>query len=219
MTSYEPGGEGATSAAAVLAHLFYARSHTAATAAIDNQVDPQDRFSGIKGHQYSETTFKRTVGAAGYFMDELDLKKCSINSAFNSDGVYIVAGVTNNKWCLKNLRSGNPRPWADPNLLKYNGKKGDDVAPGIDDSTQPSFGSGADTGWHHLIAISNGNLLDFDSMYSVREAMWLGEDNQPDPNRSYMRTIRKVWRITKKPAAADRKRGRSSDCDTFGHLL
>ena len=66
-----------------------------------------------------------------------------------------------------------------------------------------------------LIAISNGNLLDFDLVEdrrrdrsgggpaTVKSAMWLRDDNTPDPAKGYMRTILKVWRITKKAAPAD----------------
>ena len=40
-------------------------------------------------------------------------------------------------------------------------------------------------------------MLDFASRFSVKEAMWLRDNNQPDPAKGYMRTTRKVWRISK----------------------
>ena len=226
MGSYEPGGKGGANSA-VLANTVYGgsiRSIPAATKGLNGQIDAKNGRHGFKDKQYAESTFKAAVVAKGFEIEELD-DISETNTGFlktelnRHGGMFIVGGVINNEWYLKNLRSGKPCQWEDPNYLNKflnhpNAREGDDVAPGIDDSTQPSFGSGADTGWHHLIAISNGNLLDFDKKYSVNEAMWLGDDNQPDPTKGYMRTIRKVWRITKKPAVAGRKRGRP-----FGRYL
>lgn len=155
---------------------------------------------------------------AGYEMKEVD--HSAANKNFKTElesGMCIVQGVSNNKW---SYRQSNGKQVEQE--LKY----GNISTAGIDDSTQASYGKDADSGWIHLIAISNGNLLDFDLVEdrrrdrsgggpaTVKAAMWLRDDNQPDPAKGYMRTVLKVWRITKKAAPANDSDASDDDAES-----
>ena len=80
-------------------------------------------------------------------------------------------GVTNNEW----YKGKTKQP------LKYSDWPAD--APAKDTS-----------GWVHSVAVVHGHVCDFQARQPI-SALWLEKNNQPDPHRGYMRTIRKVWRL------------------------
>ena len=51
-------------------------------------------------------------------------------------------------------------------------------------------------GWVHSIAIIDGHVRDglADELLS---SLWIRADNRPDPEKGYMRSVRKVWRVSK----------------------
>ena len=69
--------------------------------------------------------------------------------------------------------------------------------------------------WNHTIAVVDGKLLDFEVTEPL-SSLWLRQDNQPDPERGYMRTIRKVWRVYKCCAGADLKGVCKGECSVIG---
>eukprot|EP00966_Prymnesium_polylepis_P183153 4244417-Prymnesium_polylepis.1 len=50
------------------------------------------------------------------------------------------------------------------------------------------------TGWVHSIAIVDGHVCDFKTRQPL-SALRLESNNQPQPRKGYMRTIRKIWRV------------------------
>ena len=93
---------------------------------------------------------------------------------------YLVFGVTNNRWCKRVKNKIKPQP------LKY-----------------PEFPADAPStsteGWHHTVATHDGQLYDHDTTMPLtsEHPLWLRDDNQPDRDKGWLRSIRKVWRISK----------------------
>ena len=94
-------------------------------------------------------------------------------TTLGATGSYLVIGVTNNVW------TQNGKTF----LTKYPEYPAD--AP----HTDP-------TPWVHSIAVIDGVIHDFTLRTSARY-LWLDENGQPDPARGYMRTIRRIYRLTK----------------------
>ena len=193
-TEVAHGGDGGCSAVALVA-LGVWLTLAEAKAALDAQIAPlHQKFlsiqkfvcaeseAGIRGVQWHDEAIWAAVLAAGWHVRRLDIhpthaKKDSLATEL-ARGKYLFFGKTNNRWAIKK-RNGRPEFH-----LKYDGYTED--AP-----TDP------EQNWHHTVAVINGQMLDFDAKFSGKEAMWLRDNNQPDPDKGYMRTTRKVWRVSK----------------------
>ena len=193
------GGDGGCAAVALVA-LGVWLTLAEAIAALDAQIAPlHQKFvsiqkfvcaeseAGIPGEQWHEEAICEAVKAAGWHVHKLHIhpthaKKVSLATEL-ARGKYLFFGKTNNRWAIKR-RNGRPEFH-----LKYDGHA-------VDAPTDP------EQNWHHTVAVINGQMLDFKSKFSVKEAMWLRDDNQPDPAKGYMRTTRKVWRLSKCIASA-----------------
>lgn len=183
------GGDGGCTASA-MKDIGVWESKEAAVVALNAQIGPMHEElerrwgqkcdvseAGIEGEQWHEETIKRAVVAQGWHfkklkIDATDPKAVGLKEELR-DGSYFMIGVTNNEW----FRGGKKQP------LKYPDYPAN--APAVDSA-----------GWVHSIAVINGRVID----HSVNEslaALWLGSDNQPNPKKGYMRSIRKVLRMTK----------------------
>ena len=133
--------------------------------------------AGIRGEQWHEEGIKRAVVAQGWHFQKLNIDATHPKAVELKEelkvGSYFMIGVTNNAWVRGSKRQ----------KLKYPGYKAN--APAVDAA-----------GWVHSVAIMNGRLLDHGANESLA-SLWLGPKNQPNPHKGYMRSIRKVWRVTK----------------------
>ena len=184
------GGDGGCTAAALVA-LGVWSTLAAAIAALDARIAPlHEKFlktrgscdeseAGVRGMQWHLEAMHAAIKAPGWHVEKLDIHP-----------THLVIGVTNNRWAIK-----KPNARLEWQSLKYPGYA----------ANAPSVSSEA---WHHTIAIDDGNLHDFSLAAerrakgkveaTVASAMWLrDDDNQPDRNKGLMRTIRKVWRLSK----------------------
>ena len=193
------GGDGGCTAVALSVAGVYPTAHAAADA-LDSHIGPvHEKFlrergpcaeaeAGISREQWHEEVIQRAVIEQGWHVQKVNHSNPRVEPAARplkpqlSDGSkYLLFGVTNNDWskCVGG-RAVRQR-------LKYPDFPAD--APSTDSAA-----------WHHTVAIVNKRLVDHD----VKEALsslWLRPDNEPDPRRGYLRTLRKVWRLSKCSAA------------------
>ena len=94
-------------------------------------------------------------------------------------GRYLVVGVTNNQW------SKRVKGKVKPQQLKYPAWSAD--APRL-----------SDVGWHHTVAIVDGQLRDHATTMPLtsEHPLWLRADNQPHREYGWLRSIRRVWRLS-----------------------
>ena len=183
------GGDGGCTAVA-MHHLAVWETRDAAVTALDAQIEPMHKElerrwgepcdeseAGLKGDKWHSEAIKRAVVANGWHfkkvkIEQTDHKAVELKTELKN-GSYFVIGVTNNEW----YKGTRKQP------LKYPEFQAD--APVVDN-----------TDWMHSIAVVDGRVLDHDVNESLA-SLWLGADNQPNTKKGYMRSIRKVWRVTK----------------------
>jgi hypothetical protein len=186
------GGDGGCTAATLVALGVYS-TLAEAIAALDAPIGPlhqkfvstrgacAEREAGIRGEQWHDEAIKAAVLDAGWHVRKLAIDSTHADRVSLATelarGKYLFFGVTNNRWAIKKRNMPEFH-------LKY-----DDYAENAPIDPEQN--------WQHTIAAINGYLIDFASRFSVKEAMWLGDDNQPDPAKGFMRTTRKVWRLSK----------------------
>jgi hypothetical protein len=180
------GGDGGCTATALTAIGVYP-STSAAVRALDAEIAPHhqklcrergecaESEAGIRGEQWHQEAVKRAVVVAGWHFKTLPINPtqpvCVNLKTALASGSYLVVGVTNNLW----YKGKKKQP------LKYPDWPAD--APAADT-----------TGWVHSIAIVDGHVCDFQTRQPL-SALWLESNNQPQPRKGYMRTIRKVWKL------------------------
>lgn len=182
------GGDGGCTAVA-LTTIGVWPSVGVAKAALDAQIAPlherltsargggDETEAGIRGQQWHEAAVGNAVKNAGWHFKKVPLDVGSLEMALSDGGSYLVLGVTNNRWKKPNVKKG---AWQ----VKYPHEPAD--APAKDS-----------TGWHHSIAIVNRKVRDFDASHAL-SVLWLRKkDNRPNRDCAYMRSIRKVYRISK----------------------
>ena len=137
----------------------------------------EESEAGIYGEQWHPEVIKRAVVAAGCHCKSLPINPsqagCVDLRTKLTKGSYLAVGVTNNQW----WKGKTKQP------LKYPDWPAD--APANDTA-----------GWVHSIAVVDGQVCDFQMRQPI-SALWLEKNNQPDPRKGYMRTIRKAWRLRK----------------------
>ena len=180
------GGDGGCTAAA-LSSIGVFPSTSAAVRRLDAEIAPlhqklcrergdcDESEAGVRGEQWHQEAVKRAVVAAGWHFKTLPINPtqpaCVDLKATLAEGSYLVVGVTNNRW--------------------YEGKKKQPLKY----PDWPADTPAADTtGWVHSIAIVDGHVCDFQTRQPL-SALWLESNNQPQPRKGYMRTIRKVWKL------------------------
>ena len=180
------GGDGGCTATALTAIGVY-HSTSAAVRALDAEIAPHhqklcrergecaESEAGIRGEQWHQEAVKRAVVVAGWHFKTLPINPtqpvCVNLKTALASGSYLVVGVTNNLW----YKGKKKQP------LKYPDWPAD--APAADT-----------TGWVHSIAIVDGHVCDFQTRQPL-SALWLESNNQPQPRKGLMRTIRKVWKL------------------------
>lgn len=187
--SMEHGGDGGCTASAMV-EIGVWSSKEAAVADLDAQIAPmhqelQRRWgracdeseAGIHGEQWHEEAIKRAVVARGWHfhkvkIDATDAQAVDLKDTLKA-GRFFTIGVTNNRW--------------------YKGAKKQQLKYPNYHANAPAVNS---AGWIHSIAIVDGRVLDH-HINEVLSSLWLRADNQPNPDKGYMRSIRKVWRVTK----------------------
>ena len=184
----EHGGDGGCTAVA-LTKIGVWPSAAEAAADLDKQIPTlhqkfqrergtcEESEAGIRGEQWHEEAIKNAIVSRGWHIRSIVIHPTksdavSLRSELKNN-LYLVFGVTNNRWYKK----GNPRPQP----LKYPDYPAN--APSI--STE---------GWHHTVAIVDGKMHDHDVSEPL-SSLWLRDDNQPDRDKGFLRSIRKVWRI------------------------
>ena len=192
------GGDGGCTAKAL--HIIGVfESVAAATQALDAKIDtvhaslqsqrgPCNRSDvGIPGEQWHAEVVKAAVTDAGWHFrtqpfkrDTVQGRDVDLKQVFG-EGSFLLIGVTNNAWM-----SGKKRKW------KYAGHTADEP------HENP-------TAWLHSIAVVNSRFHeetvsgsgDTTTESYPLSSLWLQDNNQPDPRKGYMRTIRRVWRLRK----------------------
>jgi len=186
----EHGGDSGCTAVA-LTTLGVWSSVAAAAAALDAQIAPlhqkwlrergpcEESEAGIRGEQWHEEAISNAIKAADWHVRALVIHPTKADAvSLQSElarGRYLVFGVTNNRW-YKRVK-GKPKP----QKLKYPGWPAD--AP-----------RHSTAGWHHAVAVKDGQLRDHDATEPLA-SLWLRSDNQPDRDKGWLRSIRKVWQI------------------------
>mgnify|MGYP007125161324 CR=1 FL=1 len=192
----EHGGDGGCTAVA-LAAVGVWPSVAEAAAALNAEIAPlhqkwtrergpcDESEAGIRGEQWHEEAIKNAIIAKGWHVTKLVLHPTkadavSLKAELASGGSYLVFGVTNNVW---RMRFKGGKVTRQP--LKYP----DEPADGPSRSTD---------GWHHTVAIVGGQLHDHAVAMRLtsEHPLWLRNDNQPDRERGWLRSIRKVWRLS-----------------------
>lgn len=191
--SAEHGGDGGCTAKA-LVKLGIWMTLEDAVAALDAEITPvfagwvkngrqcDETYAGIRGGQWHEEVIKKAVVDAGWHFQKVHIdpthpKKVVLKDVFTK-GSYFAIGVTNNLWYKPGKKKAEP--------LKY--------------PDEPADGpSSSDEGWVHSIAVTDGRVCDeyieHEPVVESLSSLWLGNDNRPDPNKGYMRSVRKVWRV------------------------
>ena len=131
--------------------------------------------AGIRGEQWHPEVIKRAVVKTGWHLKKLSIDpkqaECVDLRATLANGSYLVVGVTNNQWYKGSTKQ--PRKYPDWPV----------DAPASDPA-----------GWVHSIAVVDGQVCDFQARQPI-SALSIEKNNQPDPRKGYMRTIRRVWRL------------------------
>jgi len=185
------GGDGGCTAVA-LVNIGVWPNLGAAVAALDAQIPIlhakfvrerggcDESEAGIRGEQWHTEAIANAVKAAGWHIRTVTIhpthpEKVSLKQELKH-GSFLTIGVTNNRWVkVVGLKERLQ--------LKYPDYPAN--APAI--STD---------GWVHSIAIVDGRVRDF-HLNEPLSSLWLQGDNQPNRNKGYMRSIRKVWRVFK----------------------
>ena len=183
------GGDGACSARA-LAHIgLCSKDQRATIQRLDSEIKPlHDRFcrekgnnvdiseAGIPGEQWHTAAISNACKGEGFHFIKVQIdpeKRSSLKSILEDGSSYFVIGVTNNQW-FKGPKKQQ---------LKY-----------------PSFSAMAPyedpNDWMHSIAVVDGKVLDANNTVPI-SSLWIKANNQPDPKKGYMRSIRKVYRVHK----------------------
>jgi hypothetical protein len=180
------GGDGSCTAAALFSIGVFP-SMSAAVLGLDAEIvhmheklckergECEESEAGIRGEQWHQEAVKRSVIASGWHFKTLPIDPTQ-SSRVNlrtvlMKGAYLVIGVTNNQW----YKDRKKQP------LKYPDWSAD--APAVDTD-----------GWVHSIAVVDGHVYDFQTRVPL-SALWIEPNNQPNPHKGYMRTIRRVWQI------------------------
>jgi hypothetical protein len=182
-------GDGGGCTAESLVRIGVWSCKEAAVARLDAQIQPMAEElqrrrgrpleaveAGIAGEQWHEEAIKRAVVEQGWHfhkvkIDSTDAKAVDLMQALNT-GNYLVTGVTNNCW--------------------YKGKKARIKYPDYPADAPATSAAG----WVHSIAIIDGHVRD-GGVDELLSSLWIRADNRPDPGKGYMRSIRKVWRVSK----------------------
>lgn len=134
----------------------------------------EESEAGIRGVQWHPEVIKRAVTKVDFHfhtvhIDNTHPQKVVLKEMLK-DGMYFVIGLTNNQWYKGKRR-----------CLKYPNEpiNGPVVSP---------------EKWSHSIAIVDGCIRD-GGVYAPLSSLFLGTNNQPNPSKGYMRSIRKVWRV------------------------
>ena len=131
--------------------------------------------AGIPGEQWHTAAISNACKGAGYHFQKVPNgpRGSSLKSILEDGSSYFVIGVTNNQW-FKGPKKQQ---------LKY-----------------PSFSAMAPyedpNDWMHSIAVVDGKVLDANNTVPI-SSLWIKANNQPDPKKGYMRSIRKVYRVHK----------------------
>ena len=185
------GGDGGCTAVA-LTTLGVWPSDVEAAVALDAQIAPlhekwlrergscDESEAGIRDEQWHEEAIWNAIIAAGWHVKRLalDPTKADRLKTELAHGRYLVFGVTNNRWCKRVKGTVRLQP------LKYPDWSAD--APRL-----------SSVDWHHSVAIVDGQLRDHATTMPLtsEHPLWLRADNQPDRDKGWLRSIRKVWRI------------------------
>ena len=181
------GGDGGCTAAA-LANIGVFASKGAAARALDAQIKPlhakfvrergecDESDAGIRGEQWHSEAICEAVKTAGWHFKTVPIHsgqaKCVDLRDTLKDGSYLIIGVVNARF-----QKHGKMVWLHPGY------------PANAPHDNPDE-------WIHSIAVTDGSVQDFDRKESLA-ALWLQANNQPKPEKGYMRTIRKVWRVYK----------------------
>jgi hypothetical protein len=186
--SADSGGDGGCTAIA-LGKIGVWPSQAATAAALDVEIAPvhqklckergacEESEAGIRGEQWHELAIQRAVINAGWHFQKVHIdaqhkRRVDLKQELKT-GSYLVIGVTNNRWCKPGKKNAEP--------LKY--------------PNEPANGPAiSSVGWVHSIAIVDGRVHDHERNEPLTH-LWLGANNQPNPDKGYMRSIRKVWRV------------------------
>ena len=181
------GGDGGCTAAA-LANIGVFASKGAAAKALDAQIKPlhakfvrergecDESDAGIRGEQWHLEAICEAVKTAGWHFKTVPIHsgqaKCVDLRDTLKDGLYLIIGVVNARF-----EKHRKMVWL---------HKGYPANAPHDNPDE----------WIHSIAVTDGSVQDFTRKESLA-ALWLQANNQPKPEKGYMRTIRKVWRVYK----------------------
>ena len=183
------GGDGGCTAAAMV-NLGVWGTKAEAITCLNAQITPmhkelqrrwgeecEESEAGIRGEQWHEEAIKRALITQGYHfhtvvVNPAHAKVVDLRETLK-DGAFFVIGVTNNCW----YKGGKKQ------RLKYPQSPAN--APALDQNS-----------WAHSIAIVDGFMHDHYVTEDI-SSLWLQSDNQPNPAKGYMRSIRKVWRVTR----------------------
>ena len=154
-------------------------SVTAATAALDAQIEELGKDAGIPGDTWHLRAIDRAVCRAGHRIKALPAD-CPMRDVLEH-GTYAVEGIQNKVWYLGNQKVD---VWG-PEM------PGPDVAP---------------SEWRHVVCVKDGKILDWefagdgaplsDRGVQSLSALRLRADNTVDVHKGYFRSIHKVYELT-----------------------
>ena len=197
------GGDGGCTASALFNIGVFA-TYEDAVVSLDAQIPPlsakftrergyEKHAAGVPGIQWHAEAIASAVKAAGWHfrsvpIDPKQNNRVDLRATLKSDS-YIVIGVTNNQWYKGQKKQ---KKHADYSV----------TAP----ATVPNE-------WVHTIGVIDGKIRDWGKTEPL-SYLWLANNNQPNPKKGYMRTIRKVYRVYKCANPGGCCKG---ECKSLGH--
>jgi hypothetical protein len=149
-------------------------------------------FIGIPNDRWHPEVVKAAVVQEGFHFRKLNLAKVDLREEVKW-GDLMFDGVLNDtyvrRW-VKDDKHIDPE-WVEDDVNLSKGYIRLRTDPG-DKTTAASN----EAGWRHAIAVRSRKIVDQEVEMSTAY-LWLGDDNRPDVNRSYIRKIYKVYRIFK----------------------
>ena len=190
------------------------KDNAAAKAALNKQIDPvHSKLSqtnpslpvsevGVENQIWHKEVVQRAVIDAGYHFFKVQIdpthpEQANLRKEFKT-GSFLVEGLLNPRWLPAGKKADKSTNW----IERYPDEAGPVESNPLDS-------------WWHMTGVKNGKILDWefaangDRLDCSADCFWLRDNSTPDPNKGYMRSFRRVYRIEK----CTKAKGNCSGCE------